>query len=133
MIGSRCAIKESIEFFYNKISQLVQSKKWNELAKPEPENCRFCVCKHFCDYAVLNDDVFFIKKGVLIKIEHDNVMFLKSPSNEDFVVYGLKSFDIDNINDYFGKQIVFTNLTPAFDAVNSFKITSNTLVYENRW
>jgi len=127
-------IQNSTKELFNKIDGLVKRKEWDKLAKPEDETCKYCSCKHFCQYATLkDDDAFCVKRGTLNEIKQGNVLFLKTPDNQVFVVYGLSSYDIDNVEDYIGKQIVFANISSLDDVQTSYRLNTKSLIYENRW
>jgi CRISPR/Cas system-associated exonuclease Cas4 (RecB family) len=127
-------IQNSTKELFNRIDGFVKRKEWDKLAKPEDETCKYCNCKHFCQFASLKEeDMFCIKRGVLNEVKCGNVMSLTTAENQRFDVYGLNSYNIDHIDEYIGKQIVFANITSLDDTQTSYRLNSKSLIYENRW
>ena len=114
------------------LNQAVRSQDFVEYTKPELLMCHNCSCRHICKYREIPpDSIYQTFTGTVSSIPSTNMYVLQS-GGQTLYISGLDVYNVDNPLYYIGKKLTFLSVIKASQIAddNTFKITENTLVYE---
>lgn len=114
------------------LNDAVASRNFSSYAKPELGMCPFCSCRHICNYRIIPDDSYYKTiTGKVAEIPSTN-MYVLSNGEDMIYISGINVYNVDDPNYYLGKNLTFVNIARASQTadVYTYKITENTLVYE---
>lgn len=128
-----CAqLLKDVKSTIDRLNDSVKTRSIQPLVKPELGMCPLCACRHVCLYRDIPADApFQTLSGVVSDMPSTNMCVLLC-GREKYYVSGLDAYEVDPPDDYLGKNLVFVNVvrsSPTADE-HTFKITDNTLVYE---
>lgn len=127
--------KELINQVQDKILELnkiIVERRFEAIAKRDPEYCHNCSCRHVCEYMVQSEEHLYQTISGYIESIPSNNLFVIISGESQIYISGLAVYDLENIQSYVGSRLVFLNIMKSSQIANNniYKITENTLIYE---
>lgn len=112
------------------INDAVSKNTSEQLCKPSPENCNFCVCQHLCHKRETSvDSPFHIIEGTVSKVWNNDQISLLVDNFGEILIAKLSPLGFDNISGYVGKRLIFVNLLQIIEG-EQYNRCDKTAIYE---
>lgn len=121
---------ESVRLLREKINAEILAETPENLCRPTENNCSFCPCLHICKKRFqLPDNPFFIIEGTVTKIWNSDQLSLLDDSMNEIMVAKLGVLELDNIQEYLGKRLLFVNMLEIVEN-KQYNRCDKTVIYE---
>lgn len=120
------SVRQQIHF----INDAITTKNAEQLCKPTPDNCNFCVCQHLCHKRNVSADVpFHIIEGKVSRVWNNDQISLHVDNIGEITIAKLSALGLDNFSNYVGKTLIFVNLLQIIEG-EQYNRCDKTAIYE---